>query len=245
MNHSGNQIGNETGHQTDVTVEKVLTGLRSAEVPAGMESRILQRLEARTLEARTAARPHSGWRNRVPARVWKPGLTRSWTTSIAASLALASLLVVIVSRQGTQRPQATPLQSHATTGPIPIQVAQSAPHAAIIANPPSLSAGAPARNVHRGNAESAAQPQPLSDEDALALSEMLAPSKPAPPLPITHQEELLAEAVHRADPEELANLSPDVRAREMEIAKAEFHNFFEPPSLNAPPLNPPPAKGNE
>jgi hypothetical protein len=75
----------------------------------------------------------------------------------------------------------------------------------------------------------------LSAEDALALSEMLAPSRPAPPLPLTHQEELLAEVVNRGGPEELSSLRPDIRARQMELSKAEFHDFFEPP----------PAKDNE
>jgi hypothetical protein len=64
---------------------------------------------------------------------------------------------------------------------------------------------------------------------------MNAPSRPAPPLPLTRQELLLAEAVHQAGPEELSSLSPEVRARQMELSKAEFHDFFEPP----------PAKGNE
>jgi hypothetical protein len=87
------------------------------------------------------------------------------------------------------------------------------------------------RHGHAGKAT----PEPLSSEDALALSEMLAPSKPAPPLPLTHQERLLAEAVNRGGPEELSSLRPDVRAREMGLSEAEFHDFFEPP----------PAKDNE
>ncbi len=82
---------------------------------------------------------------------------------------------------------------------------------------------------------SEAKPEALSAEDALAVSEMNAPSKPAPPLPLTHQEKLLAEAVHQAGPKELSSLSPEVRARQMELSKAEFHDFFEPA----------PAKDNE
>jgi len=64
---------------------------------------------------------------------------------------------------------------------------------------------------------------------------MLAPSKPAPPLPLTRQEKMLAEVVHRGEPEELASLSPEFRAKEMELSRAEFSDFFEPP----------PAKDNE
>ncbi len=62
---------------------------------------------------------------------------------------------------------------------------------------------------------------------------MLAPSKPAPPLPLTRQEKMLADVVHRGEPEELASLSPEVRARQMELSQAEFHDFFEPPPAKA------------
>ena len=69
------------------------------------------------------------------------------------------------------------------------------------------------------------------DQEALAVSEMLAPSKPAPPLPLTHQEKLLAQVVHQGQPEELATLRPEVRAKQMEISKAEYKDFFEPPPV--------------
>jgi hypothetical protein len=89
------------------------------------------------------------------------------------------------------------------------------------------------RDVHGVKANAAPHAHPLSDEDALALSEMLAPSKPAPPLPLTSQEKLLAVVVHHGEPEELASLRPEVRARQMELSKAEFHDFFEPLTAKA------------
>jgi hypothetical protein len=64
---------------------------------------------------------------------------------------------------------------------------------------------------------------------------MNAPSKPAPPLPLTHQEKLLAEAAHQTGATDLSSLRPEVRDRQMELSKAEFHDFFDPP----------PAKDNE
>jgi hypothetical protein len=67
-----------------------------------------------------------------------------------------------------------------------------------------------------------------TDQEALAVREMLAPSKPAPPLPLTHQERMLAQVVHKGEPEELATLRPDVREKQMEISKAEYQAFFEP-----------------
>jgi len=145
---------------------------------------------------------------------------------IAGSLALASLLVVVVFSHRMQRSQAAPQQVVAAP------IASSGPHPAIILDPPSPYR-APARDVHGVKASSAPHAHPLSDEDALALSEMLAPSKPAPPLPLTSQEKLLAVVVHHGEPEELASLRPEVRARQMELSKAEFHDFFEPLTAKA------------
>ena len=87
-------------------------------------------------------------------------------------------------------------------------------------------------SLHKKNSDN---PEDITDLDALAISEMNAPSKPAPPLPLTHQEELLSETLHQTGPKDLSSLRPEVRAKLMELSKAEFHNFFEPP----------PAKDNE
>jgi len=208
---------NLPGNRTDEAIDKVFASLRSAELPAGMEDRILRRLEMGSLEAR-AVRPRFGWLKAAYAWMWKPAPMMY----IAGSLALASLLVVIGFSLWLQRSQAAPQQVAAAP------IASNSPHRSIIPAPPSAYR-APVRGVHEVKASSAPQSHPLSDENALALSEMLAPSKPAPPLPLTHQEEMLAAVVHRAEPEELASLRPDVRAMQMEISKAEFHDFFEPP----------------
>jgi hypothetical protein len=208
---------NNPGNQTDEAIDKVFAGLRHAEAPAGMESRILRTLEARSLEVRATVRPRSGWRKAAPAWI----LQSTPTTYITGGLALASLLVVIVFGRWTQRTQATPQQ--VASAPI----ATSTSHPSIILHPPSPDRAL--TQATRGvEASSGPRSQPLSEEDALAISEMLAPSKPAPPLPLTRQEKLLAEVMHQAGPEELASLRPDVRAKEMELSKAEFHDFFEP-----------------
>ena len=71
--------------------------------------------------------------------------------------------------------------------------------------------------------------QSLSEEDAIALSEMRAPSHPAPEMPLTQQERLMLRIVHGGDPVELAELDPQVRAAQYAQQKAEFKDFFEPP----------------
>ncbi len=70
----------------------------------------------------------------------------------------------------------------------------------------------------------------VSGSDAIALSEMHAPSHPAPPLPLTPQEKLLLRIAHKGDPVELAMLRPEIRARQQAEGKAEFEKFFELPT---------------
>jgi len=208
-------------------VDKVLAALRNAEAPAGMEDRILRTLEARR-PSRGSIFPLSFPKG---IGVFSPSRSRlkSAPAYITASLALASLLIAVSFIQSTRRGVTpTPLQTVASP---------TAPRF------PNASGGLdrqspnhlPSRPIHGAKPASVSLAQPVSDEDALALSEMLAPSKPAPPLPLTRQEKMLAEVVHRGEPEEMNSLRPEVRARQMELSKTEFHDFFEPP----------PAKDNE
>lgn len=63
-------------------------------------------------------------------------------------------------------------------------------------------------------------------DDSLALREVRAASRPAPPLPLTKQEKLLLRVARTAGPEELAMLNPDERARRRAESDAEFQQFF-------------------
>lgn len=69
------------------------------------------------------------------------------------------------------------------------------------------------------------------DED-VALREMRAPSFPPPRLPLTKQERLLLRVVHTGDPEELAMLHEEMRAKKDAESKDEFQQFFEPTTSN-------------
>jgi hypothetical protein len=63
-------------------------------------------------------------------------------------------------------------------------------------------------------------------EDSIAMSEMRAPSLPAPPMPLTEQERLLLRMAHKNDPVELAILDPKLRELQDAQEKAEFQRFF-------------------
>jgi hypothetical protein len=63
-------------------------------------------------------------------------------------------------------------------------------------------------------------------EEALAVREMNAPSRPAPPLPLTAQEKALVRFVRTRTPEELAAIDPAKWAAQDEQQRAEFDRFF-------------------
>jgi len=195
---------------SDEAIDRLLTGLRNAEPPQGMERRVLEAAQARVAE-------RNGWMDAVLVR------SRPWAVAavgvVILSLAASNALHKKGRIEGTS--VKTPIASRAV-----IQAAQ-------LEEAPA--AGRPRRGEVSLPRQNEAKAEVLSAEDALAVSEMNAPSRPAPPLPLTRQEELLAEAVHQAGPEELSSLRAEVRARQMELSKAEFHDFFEPP----------PAKANE
>ena len=66
----------------------------------------------------------------------------------------------------------------------------------------------------------------VREDGSLALREMRAASRPAPPLPLTKEEKLLLRVARTAGPEELAMLNPDERARREAESEAEFQQFF-------------------
>jgi hypothetical protein len=56
---------------------------------------------------------------------------------------------------------------------------------------------------------------------------MRAPSHPAPEVPLTQEEKLLLRAVRTGDPQVIAMLNPEERARQEAASEAEFQEFVE------------------
>jgi hypothetical protein len=201
----------------DAAIDRVLMGLASVEAPRGIEQRVLSAVQLHAAERKT------------PGFVMLFFFASSRPWAIAACVVVLSVAAsVAVHKRHELKHEDAGLLQHTTPSvqlPPPIGIAEA------------QSANAPRHNVpstspRRGNAE---RPEDINDLDALAVAEMNAPSKPAPPLPLTHQEELLAGVVHQDSPIDLSSLRPEVRAKQMELSKAEFHDFFDPP----------PAKDNE
>lgn len=197
----------------DAAIDRVLTGLAGVEAPPQMEQRVL-----RAVRRRAAPQELPRYATLSTLTPWQPWAIAACVVVLSFAASLAVL------KRHEPRHEDSVLNQHtlpSTTAAPPSEVAKARPRQ------PAYAA-----STHRKNT---VEPEAISDEEALAISEMNAPSKPAPPLPLTHQERLLAEAAHQAGPADLSGLRPEVRDRQMELSKAEFHNFFEPP----------PAKDNE
>jgi hypothetical protein len=72
-----------------------------------------------------------------------------------------------------------------------------------------------------------------------AEARVLEASFPAPPLPLTEQERLLMRLAHANDRQQLAELTQDGRAAQLEREKAEVSAFFPPPAPLVVVVDPP------
>lgn len=201
-------------------INKVLGGLREAEAPEGLEQRVLRRVAE--LEA-------TG-----PSRVWTP----AWLAipgrgrSLAYGLAVAAVIAGGIALVSVRRPAHTPLQADARPQP-----------SATIRTTPAVSASTSRQPTHPALRLTSAPKAtlrlkplvaPEDAEEAQVLSDTLAASHPAPPMPLTEQERLLLRIAHTGDPQELVALNAELRDHARAVRDAEFQEFFptppEPPS---------------
>jgi hypothetical protein len=203
---------------SEEAIEKVLAALRDADLPIGIERRILD-----GLEERAAVRSGSGWRQLLP--VWVAPARSVAVGSLVCGVALAGVLVVAFAIPAIRRLGHAPVQSKRNSVPVGSAASTTSEAAAESAGPALLRAGV--RSIGKKKAElSAAGAEAVLDSDSVALEEMHAASRPAPPMPLTEQERLLLRLVHKDDPVELAMLDSKVRALQDSEDKAEFQRFF-------------------
>lgn len=207
--------------RSEETIEEVLAGLRDAEVPDGMERRILERLDERA-----SMQSRSGWRRLRP--IWltmpeRPLMVRSLTWGVALAGIFAIAVAVPAIRRLGHAPVQVPIPSEASSAAV--TAAAPATSAAIATSPQVSLSGSSVRSMRRTRVRGAVA---VRDSDSAALDETRAASFPAPPLPLTDQERLLLRIVHKRDPVELAELNPVLRAARAEEDKREVQRFFEP-----------------
>jgi hypothetical protein len=185
-------------NNSEEAIGKVLAGLGGAEASPGMERRILAAIEERASQPSVA----------IPR--W------AWSVALAGVVAACLLFAITAIHQHEQIP--TQAQQHV----LPAKSAEGTQEALLLPQKPITSTRTPI-----GIAAPARKAQPISAEDAVLLREMRAPSHPAPEAPLTQEEKLLLRAVHTGDPQVMAMLNPEVRARQEAESEAEFRKFIE------------------
>ena len=179
------------------TIGKVLAGLRDTETPQGMERRILTTIEARASQRQAVNRR------------W------AWSVAMAGVVAVCLLMTIaVIYRHGQTLTQAQQV--------LPAKSAESTQEALLLTQRPIVPTRTPARTAtHARNV------QPISAEDAVLLSELRAPSHWTPEAPLTKEEKLLLRVVHTGDPQVIAMLDPEERARQEAVSEAEFQKFVD------------------
>jgi len=222
---------------SEEAIERVLAGLRDSEAPAGMERRILE-----ALEDQASARSRSGWRWLRPMWLVAPAHPVAMG-SLACGVALAAIFAVALAVPAIRRLGYSPAQSKmnlAPAGTLPPATSETVAKSAQLSSPGSsvrsmrkMNAGEET-NARTAGAVHNSDRDGIGDGDSVAVSEMLAPSHPAPPMPLTEQERLLLRIAHRGDPVQVAMLDPRMRAARDAEEGAEFQRFFGSTTVRQP-----------
>jgi hypothetical protein len=173
---------------TDQCIDQLLHAFATTATPNGLE----QRISARVAQHAAEELEHK------PSLFARVAYTKPRPFAIATAafvmLAAACLLFITHPRQQqmVQQPSPEVLRQQQRQ---PVAVAQTTPH---------RSAALP-QQPHAAVASTTELPA-QDDPDAIALAETLAPSHPAPPLPLTSQEALLLRSMRRGQPIEVAEL---------------------------------------
>jgi hypothetical protein len=193
-------------------IERVLAGLRDAEVPVGMEQRIVNAVRDRAQVG--AVR---GW---LP--VWMDARRVGWGAGVMVMFAAVAMFYTM------RRAPVLPQRHLVAVGRMPVASSKGAIEDARRGALDGMGRRPVQERLGASRLARRARAQVIRDGDAVALSEMRAASHPAPPLPLTEQEKLLLRIVHKGDPVELAMLDPMQRAAQEARDKADVKSFFEP-----------------
>jgi hypothetical protein len=166
-----------------------------------------------------AAEASPGMERRILAAIeeraaQRPAATPRWAWSVAmAGVAAASLFIAITAIHRHEHPSTQAQQQALRAEPT-----RDAQPATLLSRKPIefIKAVAPRRTATR-----------IRSEEAVLLSDLRAPSHPAPEAPLTNEEKLLLRVVHSGDPQLIAMLDPEERARQEAKSEAEFQKFVE------------------
>ena len=195
-------------------VNKVLASLREAEIPAGLETRILN-----TVRVRIQSPEASGWRRHL--HLWAPASLRSVA---AATVVCATIVVALIGVSLHPRHAELPAK-RIDAG----SQAQQSDHPGI---PSHLTS--PMQSAPRALRAQLPRSRTLSPKQAIEKV-VLAANQPAPPLPLTSQEKLLIEVARQRNRAALLLLSQDAQNEQLARADQQFQKFFAPPPATPTP----------
>jgi hypothetical protein len=206
----------DTGSAADATLDQMLRALGQVPVAEDLAQRTLQTLhEAHRHNAATTRRWH--WQR------WATFATAVTTLALAATLSMHTRpkrgTIHLASAPAASTP--TPKTALTPQRALNLNSVSLQPHSAMLAR----------TSTHPSAAVATAAPS----VDALAqraIENMQAASEPAPPLPLTAQEQRflhLVQSHDTADLAEVAELDPGVRAEHEALEHTAFERFFNPP----------------
>jgi hypothetical protein len=200
---------------SDEAIDSVLAGLRNAEVPAGMEHRILA-----AARRRASTQSASAWRPAKP--LWLLTLTnRQLARRAASAVAVAGIFAIVtVAVTAIHRHPATQskLHSNPIVLPAPANLGTDEPDAHVTPRTPITQTRS---KLYMPSAH-------LIAADVVSHSgKRRSLSKPAPEAPLTQQEKLLLRIAQSGNPHELAMLNSEIRTRREAQDDAEFQEFVE------------------
>lgn len=205
-------------NSSEEAIQKVLAGLKGCDVPLEMEQRILK-----AVEHQASAESRSGWHWSRPLWLLNLGaLTvsrRSFFGAVVMGMFVVALTIPLLYRAHRIGDNASQVKkvSSPQVGPQSLPVPNLGANSATVF--PTASHFQPSRKKRERLVGVARH------SDSLALRELHAASRPAPPLPLTREEKMLLRLIHTVSPQELAMLNFQ-RAKHEAEADAEFQQFF-------------------
>jgi hypothetical protein len=246
MNHTPED---QNGSNVDDRIDHVLRGLGDAEAPPGMERRILTSLTAHEAATSSASAESPRGRlltrlttrfggNPLAPRTMPRSMAPLWTLSLALTAVAAVVLAVLLPQHSTHPAAHSTLAE--TVQPQPTQPVQAVPAPSPTPSPAPHTVAAKA-SLRRPANNPPMHPSPLlSADDLRSLRELHTPSHPAPPAPLTAAEKALQRIALHPEPQQLAMLDPEMRAREQASSAAEFEHFVHRSADNQPSTSPNP-----
>lgn len=236
----------------DFAIDRVLDALRTTEPPTGLEQRIAARL-AQAAEARAqsaATTPSPSYIAVILNAVKDPRISlapaKFYTAAAFTAIIALTTFTILHHRASTNTTQtasdihAQSRVPHLRDGALASKLAIS-PNAIAIpslgyAGRQPLHAASPNNPILVADGASHPPSPSAQDPETIALAETLAPSRPAPPMPLTAQEKLIQAATRPGQPIQLAELdlarAPIVRAEARARQTASIDRYVR--SLLAP-----------